>query len=115
MALMIMGGRKSLSPTDPHALKFTTCHPMSQSSGFCDTSVPTPAPSREQLCSPQEFSLPQGFGQHLPFLCLSPGLKQAGKASLKFAASCVFFGLEIPSELYRRKVVGTSLLSQSHR
>lgn len=88
---------------------------MSQSSGFCDTSVPTPAPSREQLCSPQEFSLPQGFGQHLPSLCLSPGLKQAGKASLKFAASCVFFGLEIPSELYRRKVVGTSLLSQSHR
>lgn len=38
---------------------------------------------------------------------------QAGKASLKFSASCVFLSLEIPSKLYRRKAVSTSLLSQS--
>lgn len=78
---------------------------MSQSSGFCGTSAPTPAPSREQLCSPQEFSLLQGFGQQLLYLCLSPALKQAGEAPLKFADSCVFLGLEIPSKLYREKLL----------
>lgn len=89
-------------------------HPMSWSSGLCGTSVPTPAPSREQLCSPRELSLPQGLGQQLLCLCLSPGLKQAGKAPLKFAATCGFLGLEIPSKPHRRKVVSASLLSQSH-
>lgn len=110
MALVVMGGRKSLSLTD--ALKFTTCTP--NVTKLCGTSVPTPAPSREQLCSPQELSLPQGSGGQLLCLCLSRGLKQAGKAPPKFAASCAFLGLEIPSKPHRRKVVSTSLLRQSH-
>lgn len=85
----------------------TPCH---KAMGFVAPLCPAQLLAESSSAAHRSSAFPRDLGSSC--LCLSPGLKQAGKAPLKFAA-CVFLGLEITSKVYRRKVVSTSLLSQA--